>query len=183
MTGSVVARRYAQALFDIVSQRDTQYVEETGSSLSSLSMVTQESLELRRLFANPVFTSEEKKKVIASLAEQFHISAVVRNFCYLLAEKHRLNLLEVIFAEFQRLADKQKGLLRGEVITAFTLTEEKQQSLSGKLEKQIGHSLILKFSVDAGLLGGMILKVGDKILDASLKTQLSLLEDTIKRGD
>ena len=182
MTGSVAARRYARALFDLAKQSGLETLEKTGADMQSFASLAQESPELARLFRDPVFSAEEKQNVVAAIADRLETGAMVRNFLYLLAEKKRLMFLDKIAGEYQALLDAEKGILRGEIVSAMPLDEATQADVLGQLEKKAGQSLVLNFKVDKALLGGMLLKVGDNVMDASLKTQLSLLKDTIKRG-
>jgi len=182
MTGSVAARRYAKALFDLAKRSDANALDKAGSDLAAFAALAGENPELTRLFRDPVFSPEEKRGVISALTERLKNGDMVRDFLFLLADKHRLVLLDRIAGEFQSLLDAEKGIVRGEVVSAMTLGEKTRKNIEDTLEKKAGKTLILDFKVDEALLGGMLLRVGDSVMDASLKTQLSLLKDTIKRG-
>lgn len=184
MTGSVAARRYARALFGLGLKAGTETLDQWGGEVANMAELMAQSLDLSRLFRDPVFSSEEKKNVIAALADRLSISKPVRDFFFLLADKNRLELLPAIAWQYRALADAEKGILRGEFISAAPLDEARQASVLEQLAKKAGgRTLALDFSVDTTLLGGMVLKVGDNVMDASLKTQLLLLKDTIKRGE
>ena len=105
------------------------------------------------------------------------------NFCLLLADKGRLGEIEAIISAFDSLLDEEKGILRGELYTAVPLDQARQAELSARLESQLKRSLVLEFGVKPEILGGFVLKVGDLMQDAGLKAQLSILKDTIKRGE
>ncbi|GHV54131.1 ATP synthase subunit delta [Deltaproteobacteria bacterium] len=183
MTGSVVARRYAAALFDLARESGGDSLETTDRDIEAIAALTRENAELARLFRDPVFSPEETRKVLTALAEQMQLCVAVRDFCYLLADKRRLSLLAQIAEEYQILADESKGIMRGEFISAVPLNKEKQDAVRAELTKKASHTLELDFKVDKALLGGMVLKLGDNVMDASLKTQLTFLTDTIKRGE
>ncbi|CAK7037574.1 MAG: ATP synthase subunit delta [Desulfovibrio sp.] len=183
MTGSVAARRYAKALFDLAKASGLDAMNKSGEDIASLAALVKESADLSRLFADPLFSAEEKRKVITALADRLETGAMVRDFFYLLADKHRLPLTIKIADEYQALADEENGILRGELVSAAPLDDTTQSTVLGELEKKAGKSLVLDFKVDKSLLGGMVLKVGDNVMDASLKTQLLILKDTIKRGE
>ena len=183
MTGSVVARRYARALFDLTRTSGKKVQEESGKDLASMTALVKKSPDLARLFCAPVFSSEEKRKVVKALGKKIGINKTVCDFCFLLADKERLGSLERINDEYQAMLDMDNGILRGQIVTAVPLKDDKRRRILVQLEKKTGRALALDFAVDASLLGGMVLNVGDKVVDASLKTQLSLLKDTIKRGD
>lgn len=182
MTGSVAARRYAKALFDLARQSGKDVMETTGNDVANFASLVRASTELANFFRDPVFSSEEKHNVTAALAEQAGTGTLVRNFLSLLADKHRLELIEGIAEEYQTLMDVEQGILRGELVSAVPLDEKAQSKVRSQLEKKAGQTLVLDFAVDKALLGGMLLKIGDNVMDASLRTQLSLLKDTIKRG-
>ena len=183
MTGDIVARRYARALFGMARKRGEAALDGYGKDLAALAALVESSADLRRLFRDPVFTPEEKRRVLAVLGERLKTADAVRDFTYLLADKGRLSCLNGIAGEYQLLADAEKGILRGELVTAVPLEESKRAAVQAKLEKKAGRGLALDFRVDDTVLGGMVLTIGDKVFDASLKAQLSLLHDTIKRGE
>lgn len=183
MTGSVAARRYAKALFDLAKSTGADALDKSGEDIANFAALAKASVALSRLFEDPVFSADEKRKVITALSDKLKMSAMVRDFCYLLADKHRLVLVGKIAEEYQALADTEKGILRGELVSATPLDDTMQLTVRGELEKKAGKALVLDFKVDAALLGGMVLKVGDNVMDASLKTQLQILKDTIKRGE
>ena len=182
MTGSVAASRYAKALFDIAKASGAEAMAKIGADIDQFAVLVRENAVLLELFRNPVFSPEEKQNVITILADKQETGEIVRHFLFLLADKHRLALLDEIAGEYRGLLDTANGILRGEMISAVSLDEQTRTNLLGQLEKKAGKTLVLDFKVDEALLGGMLLKVGDNIMDASLKTQLSLLKDTIKRG-
>ena len=183
MTGSIVARRYAHALFSLEKKAGLPALEQCGADLGALAALLHKSAELVRFFRNPVFNSKEKQTVLGALADKLSLSRTVRDFCYLLADKGRLDALGAIATQYGTMLDGEKGVKRGELITAVPLDEGRQKNLLAQLEKKAGCALALEFKVDPAILGGMLLKIGDKVLDASLMAQLSLLKDTITRGE
>ncbi len=183
MTGGIVARRYARALFDLGRRKGPDELDAYGASLAALAGLVGASPDLSRLLRDPVFTPEEKRRVLTVLAGRLNMDAAVRDFVFLLADKGRLSFLKAIAGEYGALVDAEKGILRGELTTAVPLNEEKRDAIRAKLEKKAGRALALSFRVDETVLGGMVLTVGDTVFDASLRAQLSLLHDTIKRGE
>lgn len=182
MKGNVVARRYAGALFALGKEKGPQDLEAYGRDLTALAEALRNSPDLMRVFRNPIFSAEEKKEVVARLLAALEISPMVRNFCLLLTDKGRLALLPEIAAVFAALLDVEKGLVRGELVTAVALNQARQDELKATLERQTARKLVLEFSSDASILGGVMLKVGDLVMDASLRSQLNTLKETMKRG-
>ncbi len=183
MTGNIVARRYAHALFALGQEKGGDALATYGKDLAGVSELLEGAPELKRIFGNPIFSIDEKKAVLAKLFETTGPSDMVQNFCNLLADKERLGYLTDINAVFSELLDAEQGVMRGQLITAIELDKAKQDSLKEALEKQAGKKLVLSFDSDASILGGIVLKVGDMIMDASLRAQLGMLQENIKRGD
>ncbi len=183
MTGNIVARRYARALFAIGKEQGLAALETFGKDLSGLAEIIAQSPQLLKVLRNPLFSVEEKKSVVGKLLAKLAPSGMIVNFCNLLADKERLAYLPEMAAEFNTLLDAEKGVVRGELITAIALDAAKQDSVKTALEKQAGRKLILDFSSNPAILGGVVLKVGDLVMDASLKAQLDILKENIKRGE
>ncbi len=183
MTGNIVARRYAQALFALGKKSGLPELESYASSLGELRSALAESVDLVRVFRNPIFTAEEKKKVVRKLASKLKVKGAILNFCLLLADKDRLSELSGISSAFEALLDMEKGVLRGQLLTAVPIEDAKQTEIVKQLEKKAKRTLVLNFGVTPEILGGAVLKVGDQVMDASLRAQLSILKDTIKRGE
>lgn len=183
MTGNIVARRYARALFALGKKSGLSDLEKFGNDLAALAGTLETAPELVRVFRNPVFTPEEKRNVIAKLLDKIKVCPTVRNFCLLLADRERLAFIQDIQAYFGILLDAEKGVIRGELVTAVELANAKREQVKAQLEAQAGRKLELGFSIDKNILGGVVLKVGDRILDASLRAQLGILKDNIKRGE
>ena len=166
MNGDIVAQRYAKALFALGQQEGMAKLEQYGENLSALEGVLEDSPELVRLFHIPVISVAEKQKVLSQVLDKLDVDPMIKNFCSLLAEKERLPLFEEIAEAFGKLLDEAWGV-----------------GILARLEKQTSKQIALKFEVDPSILGGVVLQVGDNVLDASLRAQLAILRDIIKRGE
>ena len=131
---------------------------------------------------SPIITVAEKKKVVKDLLDKIGSDQVTRNFCYLLADKGRLAYFRAIVQAYVKKLDEVKGIIRGKLTTAISLTQAEQKTYKAELEKKAGSPIELTFDVDDSILGGVVLKVGDRVLDASLRAQLENLRETFKRG-
>ncbi len=183
MNNTVIARRYANALFTIGKKSGLKDLESYGQYLTELEQCIKSSHDLDRVFKSPVVTVQEKKDVLAKLLSGMGASAVLKNFCLLLADKNRLSTLKDISQIYGKLLDQEKGILRGTLITAISLDTKKKNAIKKQLEEKAGTSIDLVFDVDTSILGGVVLHVGDRVLDASLRAQLAVLRKTIKRGE
>ncbi len=183
MTDTVIARRYANALFALGKKAGTQELEKYGASLGQLDAMLASSPELDKIFKSPVITVDEKRHVLEKLLANAAVDKTMMNFCLLLADKNRLSSLRRIVSCYGTLLDAEKGVMRGHVLTAVSLDAKKQGAIKKQLEDKAQKSIELSFGVDTSILGGVVLKVGDRVLDASLRAQLAILRDTIKRGE
>ncbi len=183
MTGNIVARRYAKALFALGKKKGDAELEAYGKNLAQLAEVLDQSPDMLSFFKNPVFSAAEKKAVLEQILGKISVQPLVKDFCNLLADKSRLSSLQDIAADFSIYLDEIQGILRGKLVTAVDLSDSKKADLQKQLEKQTGSKVNLDYDVDKEILGGVVLKVGDKVLDASLRAQLEILKETIKRGE
>ncbi|MDQ7031858.1 MAG: ATP synthase F1 subunit delta [Desulfonauticus sp.] len=183
MRENIVARRYARALFALGQKEGEGALKSYGQGLSEVCAVLEAAPELQRIFANPIFSSEEKKAVLSKILDKLSLDPVVKNFCFLLADKNRLKFLLEIKDCYVELLDVAQGIVRGELFTAIELEEALKTDIAKKLEEQSKSRVVLDYKVDPEILGGLVLKVGDKVLDASIKAQLQILKENIKRGE
>lgn len=183
MIGSVVAKRYASALFALGKEGGASELERFGVNLEDLANALTVSPQLAEVFKNPVLSITEKKHVLKALLEKMGVADAVRRFCELLADKGRLPILRDIAAAYSTLLDDFSGISRGVFTGAFALDEGRKANILDQLEKKTGRKLVLEFKEDAALLGGFVLKLGDLQLDASVRTQIENLRESIKRGE
>ncbi len=183
MSSDIIARRYSRALYAIGQEQGEDQLAAFGKDLGKVMEVVDQAPEMLRVFQNPIFTIEEKKAVMQKILDKLDLSKTVVNFCLFLGDKDRLGFLPQIVDYFNGLLDEAQGVLRGELVTAVDLDEEMKTTVKSKLEQQSGNTVYLDYQVDQQILGGLRLKVGDKVLDASLKAQLEILKENIKRGE
>ena len=182
MTDNRIARRYASAAFKLGEAEGGDTISKRGQTLVALEGLLDESPALDRVFKSPSITVAEKKKVVKDLLDKIGSDQVTRNFCYLLADKGRLAYFRAIVQAYVKKLDEVKDIIRGKLTTAISLTQAEQKTYKAELEKKAGSPIELTFDVDDSILGGVVLKVGDRVLDASLRAQLENLRETFKRG-
>ena len=167
MPGGPTAKRYARAVFEIAGQSNT--IEEWGGALQE----SQEALLEEDLLASleyPKLTAERKVQIIQSAFTE--TPRLVVNLLSLLATRNRIGLLPQIVEEYQSLCDAHYGRSRAHVTTAIPLEEAQRERITNQLEQLIGHEVIINVEVDPDVLGGVTARVGDKIIDGSLKGRL-----------
>ncbi len=183
MIGNAVSKRYANAFFSIGKDKGDTELAKYANALNAIANAMEENPNLKELIVSPVLTNEEKKNLILSLLNLIQAGDIEKNFCSLLVDKGRLSLLPAIALDFSKMLDDARGISRGLVVTAVELENEKEAEILSQLEKQTGRKLELAYSVDPQILGGIVLKVGDMVYDASLRAQLDNLRESIKRGE
>jgi len=183
LSNNIATRRYAQAIFDIGQGKGQAGLEQIGKDLATLKGYLDVSSELENLFANPVFTNDEKAKVLSSLIEKGQVQETVKNFCLLLLEKGRLPNLAAIAETYRNMLDQLAGIVRSELVTAVELSSTRQEEIKKSLETKSGKKLAMNFSVDPSIIGGLILKIDDRALDGSLRAQINILRENMKRGE
>lgn len=183
MTGDIVARRYAHALFAIGREQGLNELESYGRTFEKLTDLLDQSQDLDRLLRAPVISAGEKNAVLDKVLKGLDASPIMFSFCHLLAEKTRLPLLRAVADAYRAQLDEAKGVVRGTVVTAVPLDSQREQELAATLGKKAGAQLVLGFEVDPDILGGLVLHLGNTVMDASLRAQLCALIDTIKRGE
>lgn len=180
MRENIVAQRYAEALFSLGAREGKQ--AEHGECLEELARLLAAEPKLGQVLKSPLVSAEEKKAVLGQILAKLDSDATMRNFCFLLADKNRLAELAAIAGCYRALLDNAMGILRGSVITAIRLDEKRQQDVRRKLKDKVGKDMEVTFHIDPEILGGLVLRVGDKVVDASLRAQLGILRETLIRG-
>jgi F-type H+-transporting ATPase subunit delta len=175
---SGLAERYGAALFDLADEQKA--LDEVANDLRRLREMLRESADLRRLVRSPVLSREEQAKAIGALAQQAGLSRLTQNFLGLVARNRRLFAVpEMIEAFLANLAER-RGEVTAEVVSAQPLTDAQRGRLDDQLRTAVGNKVAVDLRVDPGLLGGIIVKVGSRMVDASLKSKLHRLQIAMK---
>ena len=178
LTITGLAGRYAIALFDLGAE--AKALKKIAQDVATLSALLEESADLKGLTLNPVFSSEEKGRAIAAVIKAAGLDKLVANFVGVVANNGRLDHLENIISEFNRILSHHNGEVNASVVTAQKLTKAQLDALKKKLKSMVGSDVTVDTDVDDKLLGGMIVKIGSRMIDSSLKTKLANLEESMK---
>jgi F-type H+-transporting ATPase subunit delta len=176
LSGSV-ARRYARALFSIGVDRGD--FEQLGEQLAAMSSLWTQAPELRQALENPVFKMSEKRALLERLLPRLAPSREVQKFVLLLLERGRIPALPGIARAYIELADAHTGRVRALVTSAAPLGPAETDRVRRSLEQRTGKKVILETVVDAALIGGLVARVGDLVLDGSVSTQLATLRQRL----
>jgi F-type H+-transporting ATPase subunit delta len=175
---SGVAERYASALFDLA--RDSSSIEKVEGELKAISAALDASADFRRLVESPVFSAEDQEKAIGALADKSGIAGLAGNFLRLVARNRRLFALPGIIRAFRDMAAKHRGEATAEVTSAHPLSEDQIASLKAALKGTLGKDVALQARVNPALLGGLVVKVGSRMIDTSLRTRLMNVKTQLK---
>lgn len=178
-----VPGRYAFALYELA--RDQKAVPSVETELAKFSAILDANPDLQRLVRSPVFTSDEQTKAISAVLAKAGIGGVAANFLKLLAKNRRLFAVADMIKAFRAIAAKERGEVVAEVSSANPLTDAQtadlKSTLQGFVTKQaLGRDITIHSKVDPSLLGGIVVKVGSRMIDSSLKTKLSTLKVAMK---
>ena len=175
-----VGERYAQALFDLAEEKGA--LDAVRADLKSLRAAWVESADLRRLATSPVLTADDQVKGLVAIAAKAKFNGVSQNFLGLLAQNGRARDLTAVIAAFEALYAKKTGLVAAEVVSAQALTAAQLKTIQTTLRTSLGKDPELTTRVDPAILGGLKVKVGSKLFDASLKTKLDQMKFALKRA-
>jgi F-type H+-transporting ATPase subunit delta len=169
-----LAGRYAVALFELAEDRDA--LDAVAEDLRNFQSLLDESADLRRLIRSPVLSREEQGRAVTALAERAGFSPLSRQFLGLLAHKRRLFVLPEIISAYLVMLGKHKGEVSAELTSAVALSEEQLEAVRQRLAEAMGQAVTLSTAVDSNLLGGLVVRVGSRMIDASVRTKLRRLE-------
>ena len=177
MSVSIVARRYAQALLELGVETGT--LDRLVDEMTTIASAWETSPDLRNALENPLVAHDAKKAVLTELSEQIGATPTTRHALLLLVDRRRTAALPHVAQFLRELADARKGVLRAEVTTAAPLTDAYYARLQVQLEKMTGKKVVVDRKTDGSLIAGVVTRIGDRILDGSLRTRLQSLKDSL----
>jgi len=178
MARRIYARRYSQAVFSIARERNE--LDKWQSDLRKIAALG-EDVPFIALVENPKVHFEDKARLLTERLGD--INPLALNLVYLLVTRGRLRMVGDIADEYQRLLDSYRGIERAEVTTAIPLDAEDRQKLEKRLGAVVGKKVILEPKVDPSVLGGIVARIGDKLLDGSTHSKLMALKKALASGE
>ncbi len=173
-----LAGRYATALFELAE--DDKLLDRVADDLGQLGHMIETSADLTRLIRSPVISREDQGRAIAAVLEKAKMCELVCNFVGAVAGNRRLFALPLMIAAYQALLAQRRGEATAEVVSAKALTKKQLDRIGDALKKAIGTKVAINAKVDDGLLGGLVIKVGSRMIDSSLRTKLQHLAFSMK---
>ena len=181
MIGSKVSKRYAKALLSL-GQEDGNFGR-YGKDLEDFSLFCQDHTEVIDVIANQIFPLEDRRKILNVLLEKSPYSSVIKNFLNLLLDKNRIGAIHQITDHYEKLTDEISNIARAEIVTPRPLREDAQKSLEKVLGELTSKTIKVEVKEDERLIGGIVVKIGDLVLDGSVKAQLEGFNESLQRGE
>lgn len=175
---SGVAERYATALFELA--RESSALDTVEGDLKSFARLIDESDDLKRLVRSPVFSAEDQLRAISVLLDKAAIGGLVSNLIKVATQNRRLFAVPDVIKAFGRLLARHRGEVSAEVTSAEPLSEAHVADLKVALKDALGKDVALEAHVDPSLIGGLIVRVGSRMIDGSIKTKLNSLKLAMK---
>ncbi len=181
MRNVIVAKRYAKALFAVGKEENA--LDDFSQALNSLASLFEAQPEVPDALTNPMYPLEVRTKVMADIAKAMKVSEVMARFLDLLVQKKRADVVPEVAVSFQGLVDEDRNVAHGSVVSASKLSKGLQDKVQAALEKITGKQVVLSTEVDPSIIGGFVAKVGDLVMDGSIKSQLTGLKESIKGSE
>ena len=181
MIDLTVARRYAKALLTL-GKEDGKY-KEYGEGVSGFAALLQREPELRDALLNPVHSREDRHKLLLRMIELLQMPPMVSNLLQLMFDKHRLNALDGVTQAYQTFVDEVENVTRAKVKTAIFLDDATRDRLRQTMEKLTGSTVVMEVEEDPSIIGGIVARVGDLVLDGSVRTQINSLRESLIKGE
>jgi F-type H+-transporting ATPase subunit delta len=175
---SAVAKRYAGSLFDLALE--SKSVAAVEKDLGRLEALVNGSDDLSRMMSSPVFAADDQLKAVSAIAAKAKIGGLVGSFLQVAARNRRLSAVPAMIGAFRQIAADHRGEASAEVTSAHALTAAQEKELKDTLKGVAGKDVAFTVTVDPSLLGGLIVKMGSRQIDSSLRTKLSSLKSSLK---
>jgi F-type H+-transporting ATPase subunit delta len=173
-----MAGRYAAALFELA--KEERQLPQVEADLKAFQAMLDASGDLRRLVRSPVISAEDQDKALTAILGRARLSSLTTNFFRLIARNRRLFAAADMIKDFRALLARERGEVSADVASAHPLTPQQLSALKDALRVQIGKDVQVNARVDAALLGGLVVKVGSRMIDSSLRTKLNNLKVAMK---
>ena len=177
---SGVSGRYATALFELA--RDEKSVDAVKADLDKFAAILAESDDLKRLVRSPVFGAEAQSKALAAVLDKAGISGISANFLQVLTANRRLFVVSDVIRAFNALVAKFKGEASADVTVAEALSDKNLDALKVALKSVTGKDVALNVKVDQSIIGGLVVKLGSRMVDSSLRTKLNSIKNAMKEA-
>ncbi len=176
-----IAKRYAKALLLVGKEDNNSDVYRI--ELEQFTSILKRGKEFEMVINNPLYSFESRKNILTILLEKLNFSSAIKSFLYLLFDKGRIKFIESINEFYKNFTDELKGVAHVKLFSATELSSEILDKVKVALSKKINKEIIIDFEQDKSLIGGIVTRIGDLVLDGSIKTQLLNMKKALKKGE
>lgn len=181
MSVIAIARRYAEALADVATERNQ--VKKIDDDVRVFAEMISSSRELHDIFASPIVSKTDKLRVLEALITRMRPDQMTANLLRTMLSHDRLHYLAEVYEQFRRAMNEREGLIVAEVTTAVEVARKEQDNLGRTLEQMTGKRVEFKFKTDPSLIGGVVTRIGSVVYDGSVRTQLQEIKQQLKQGE
>ncbi|MFC0284414.1 F0F1 ATP synthase subunit delta [Camelimonas abortus] len=182
LTGPIsgVAARYASALLETAAEAGAAAIDQVEADLSRFDALVKESADLQRLVRSPVFSADEQLAAVTAILDRSGISGLAANFLKLVASRRRLFAVQQMIAAYKAMVAARKGVVRADVTLASQPSDQVIADLKQALRDVAGGDVDLHVKIDPSIIGGIIVRLGSRMLDASLRSKLNSIRLAMK---
>ena len=177
-SSDIISERYGSALYDLASEK--KCIDEILNDLDVIEKVMKESSELRHVIKSPLVNSEEKLNILLKIFAGSSFNNLTTTFLKVLDNNKRISNILSIILQFKKINSEKRGDIAANVISANELSEDEKNNITNQLKNTLGQKLSLNFNVDKEIIGGLIVKVGSKMIDTSIANKINKLKIAMK---
>jgi len=177
-SGDLVSDRYASALYDLASEK--KLVDPVLEDLSNLKNILKDNKELSLVVKSPLITSIDKLNIFESLLKKINANELTSTFLKVIEKNKRFSNLASIITQFMNINSQKRGDVLADITSADELNDDQKNNITNQLKSILGDKLSLSFDVDKNIMGGLIVKVGSKMIDTSLANKINKLKIAMK---
>ena len=177
-SGDLVSDRYASALYDLAAEK--KLVDLVVEDLSNLKNILKDNKELSLVVKSPLITSNDKLNIFESLLKKINANELTSTFLKVIEKNKRFSSLTSIISQFMNINSQKRGDVLADITSADELNDDQKNNITNQLKSILGDKLSLSFDVDKSIMGGLIVKVGSKMIDTSLANKINKLRIAMK---
>ena len=177
-SGDLVSDRYASALYDLAAEK--KLVDPVLEDLSNLKNILKDNKELSLVVKSPLITSVDKLNIFESLLKKINANELTSTFLKVIEKNKRFSNLASIITQFMNINSQKRGDVLADITSAGELNDDQKNNITNQLKSILGDKLSLSFDVDKSIMGGLIVKVGSKMIDTSLANKINKLKIAMK---
>ena len=177
-SGDMISDRYGSALYDLASEK--KCIDEILNDFDTVEKIMKESSDLRHVIKSPLVNSEEKLNILLKIFARFNFNNLTTTFLKVLDNNKRISNLSTIILQFKKINSEKRGDITADITSANILSDDEKNNITNQLKKSLGEKLSLNFDVDEDIIGGLIVKVGSKMIDTSIANKINKLKIAMK---